>query len=606
LITLLINRDYCAEITRRPESTKMEDLKNDVLDFLLLSYSHQDPHVKPIKLQEIYLNLTRQIKLHQISKEELLTVLNTDPLLRFQILYDGVEYLISIKGSLNMDNERIVYSLEKWRQNLSDFLMGQNHNIQVNLLGSKVPRPNDLVGVKLKNVFLYDPLSRFRTENEGPNLSVKVNLNTDEIDEIVAAWLNRISEFLVAAYPLSVSINEISKVNPRPFRIPNSIKITETIRNDPLRRFHVIGDRDNVRVKSLVELNPLVRERYAESWRTNIAAFLFKKDRLVSSSDIGANVPRPGQLSITYKLQDVVKSDPRKRFIFKGNFNQVSVKLTTAHMNELRDLDCSDGFSEAADDSNSEEGSTGGGSEWINVIRKSTKYPLKEKVTNENPRKIDSNRPPGIMKQSEETFSHFGYGFPSLSIEPSHLGDGSNIGDSQKYENSNTDYLNSLLELTNSEKDHFSQSSLNEHNFESPSLASLGNVPNGLWANSSSFDQALIPTPVFSPFGGSTSSQILEDNLRGEGVVNPIVAVSGNTNWLELKVWLPTVLSGFDSVLVGSIVIKMRDDFGFLSTEDLSNAKAEGQLTFEVLKDIDGFKIGHYNRLVKGLTALGH
>jgi hypothetical protein len=50
----------------------------------------------------------------------------------------------------------------------------------------------------------------------------------------------------------------------------------------------------------------------------------------------------------------------------------------------------------------------------------------------------------------------------------------------------------------------------------------------------------------------------------------------------------------------------MRDDYGFVSTEDLNNSKLEGQLTFEALKEIEGFKMGHFNRLVKRLELLGY
>ena len=74
----------------------------------------------------------------------------------------------------------------------------------------------------------------------------------------------------------------------------------------------------------------------------------------------------------------------------------------------------------------------------------------------------------------------------------------------------------------------------------------------------------------------------------------------------ELKTWLPEAFDGFDSKLVESFIANLRDDFGFVSTEDLHAAKIEGQLSFEGLKGINHFKIGHFNRLMKRLELLGY
>jgi hypothetical protein len=50
----------------------------------------------------------------------------------------------------------------------------------------------------------------------------------------------------------------------------------------------------------------------------------------------------------------------------------------------------------------------------------------------------------------------------------------------------------------------------------------------------------------------------------------------------------------------------MRLDFGFVSTEDLASAKEKGQLILEMLKGIQGFQIGHFNRIDKKLIDLDH
>ena len=81
-------------------------------------------------------------------------------------------------------------------------------------------------------------------------------------------------------------------------------------------------------------------------------------------------------------------------------------------------------------------------------------------------------------------------------------------------------------------------------------------------------------------------------------------SVATNTH-VDLKSWIPAVLNGFDPALVLTFVDQMRDDYGFLTTEDLTIAQLGNQLTLDVLKDIAGFRIGHFNRIVKGLASLG-
>jgi hypothetical protein len=71
-----------------------------------------------------------------------------------------------------------------------------------------------------------------------------------------------------------------------------------------------------------------------------------------------------------------------------------------------------------------------------------------------------------------------------------------------------------------------------------------------------------------------------------------------------LSQWLPEVFAGFDSTLVQGFIEKLRDEAGFANTKDLFEAQVKGQLTFELLKDLADFKLGHYNRLVAALSSL--
>jgi len=91
------------------------------------------------------------------------------------------------------------------------------------------------------------------------------------------------------------------------------------------------------------------------------------------------------------------------------------------------------------------------------------------------------------------------------------------------------------------------------------------------------------------------------------GTSTPGAALSreeDSMEWLQLDNWLPTILRGYDSTLVASFITDLRDEFGVVSTEDLVNLSRSGQLTFEVLGKINGFRIGHFNRLVIGLEKI--
>jgi hypothetical protein len=72
--------------------------------------------------------------------------------------------------------------------------------------------------------------------------------------------------------------------------------------------------------------------------------------------------------------------------------------------------------------------------------------------------------------------------------------------------------------------------------------------------------------------------------------------------WM-IKAWLPMAFDGFDRNVIDYFIRKLRDDGGFVTLQDLLDARASNELTREVLADIAGFKLGHYNRLERALAA---
>ena len=72
--------------------------------------------------------------------------------------------------------------------------------------------------------------------------------------------------------------------------------------------------------------------------------------------------------------------------------------------------------------------------------------------------------------------------------------------------------------------------------------------------------------------------------------------------WM-IKAWLPLAFEGFDAELIESFISKLRDDGGFVTVQDLLDARGSFELTRESLGDIAGFKLGHYNRLERALST---
>ena len=70
-----------------------------------------------------------------------------------------------------------------------------------------------------------------------------------------------------------------------------------------------------------------------------------------------------------------------------------------------------------------------------------------------------------------------------------------------------------------------------------------------------------------------------------------------------IKAWLPLAFEGFDAELIESFISKLRDDGGFVTVQDLLDARGSFELTRESLGDIAGFKLGHFNRLERALST---
>ena len=73
---------------------------------------------------------------------------------------------------------------------------------------------------------------------------------------------------------------------------------------------------------------------------------------------------------------------------------------------------------------------------------------------------------------------------------------------------------------------------------------------------------------------------------------------------IRLMDWLPVVFADCDPQAVSMFSARLIRDAGFVSVQDLLDAKQAGYLTAEFIGNISGMRIGHYTRLMAALADL--
>jgi hypothetical protein len=126
---------------------------------------------------------------------------------------------------------------------------------------------------------------------------------------------------------------------------------------------------------------------------------------------------------------------------------------------------------------------------------------------------------------------------------------------------------------------------------------SLGRGLGSLFSDSfgSPSDNSISPLPSPATFLVSNLGMKSSDEELSLSYIPP-------HKWM-IKSWLPMAFDGFDRNVIDYFIRKLRDDGGFVTLQDLLDARASNELTREVLADIAGFKLGHYNRLERALAA---
>lgn len=104
------------------------------------------------------------------------------------------------------------------------------------------------------------------------------------------------------------------------------------------------------------------------------------------------------------------------------------------------------------------------------------------------------------------------------------------------------------------------------------------------------------PLPTHTFHANSSCAKLPDEETSSMSFIPP-------HKWM-IKAWLPIAFEGFDLDVIEYFVVKLRDDGGFVTLQDLLDARSSNELTREALADIAGFKLGHFNRLEKALSIV--
>lgn len=233
--------------------------------------------------------------------------------------------------------------------------------------------------VKLIFIMKTDPLDRFILKGDGNAAKARYNMQTDPDQESlwVAKWRDDIATFLTKqqwSVP-SVALQDIGTHVVRPFYLQPHVKLLDALEADPFQRFVILGFGvdAHVMIRSFRGDEPEIEE-FVEHWRLLIASYLLSKSAmlgvahpLLGLSEIGANVSRPPGtdkslkcsclpylmesvfiallptfsfisfcnlftfigVPTSVKLIDVMRADPRNRFIIKGDGNALRAKINS-------------------------------------------------------------------------------------------------------------------------------------------------------------------------------------------------------------------------------------------------------------------------------------
>eukprot|EP01041_Mallomonas_annulata_P000801 gene801-1554_t len=206
------------------------------------------------------------------------------------------------------------------------FLVHNEQKKLISAIQSKLPELQIEIQ-ELISLLEKDELKRFRVFEEDNDIYVSRN-ELSASDEVLQAqicdWRNSLYFFFAEKVCNSIELSRLGTEVRKPPSIPGHIKLKDVLTYDPLQRFLLYGENNNIKVTRNVTEEDLLE--YTEKWKVSISKFILSKNRAVAISELGSEVPRPSQLPKSVKLLETLRTDHTQRFLIIELVNDFLVK----------------------------------------------------------------------------------------------------------------------------------------------------------------------------------------------------------------------------------------------------------------------------------------
>ena len=167
--------------------------------------------------------------------------------------------------------------LEKYRVSLASYLYNQTTTISLNEINARFtppPPPSSSLTTpsqtsptqRLIDILRFDPENRFHMIGEGHSNNIRIKLNYKLTEEETLAlqnqWREQISNFL-SNQNSAISLSDIGANVVKPFQLPITVKLLETLQTDLKERFILSGEGNNIRARRIYKVSHYVYFRLA-------------------------------------------------------------------------------------------------------------------------------------------------------------------------------------------------------------------------------------------------------------------------------------------------------------------------------------------------------
>jgi hypothetical protein len=525
---------------------------------------------------------------------------------------------------------------ENWRNNMEKFLVLSNmKKVPLSTLGSSVPKPLLLKkSMRLLEVIDEDPRQRFKiTESDNYSNVAYIGLVIDELERAKEKWRLRLAMQL-ASPPHQCAMTTLGGAVPRPIALGRNVTLMEVINTDPKNRFEIGGSSPQMFVR-LTNIPGRQREGSAGDdkgagtegevadggWtvvgagRKNVEGIEGDVPRPASYASVGTPATTGNSVAGGSSASGGRSSGdgpPSNVWASSKGLANVTRPPPPAAPRGSYAATLQNSQSRAAPPQPHSTGAVAPARKSVAVVTP----PTPPAAVRNDPMPL---LPPGLSGAASGSFpggSGAGMSWGAGGGWGGLVGTAPPVHNTLGVNNGGLDVDDDGLDLGNLLSDYIETGN---GALDSLSRDFFAPMDPGVFS-----DEEVMPSFLKKEKSVPTPSVM---GIPNPASVSPPVSRTGGAHSMFLAEWLPEVLEGFPPPLISSFCEKLGEEgfirfvffayiiivhigpfidyfFLFCSAQDLLDAQALNQLTADFLKEACGFKLGHYNRLMKGLSSL--